>query len=169
MKVEVAVLGSPSVPNSPYGFFERKATLNKAQELCESRGGRPGLPVPNSPYGFCGRKATLNKVQELCESRGGRPGLPVPNSPYGFFERKATLNKAQSCVKVEVDDLGSPSVPNSPYGFFERKATLNKAQSCVKVEVPSLIVLNMVSVCHTFVFLFQLYVNELTAYKQKVC
>ena len=32
----------------------------RAQELCESRGGRPGLPVPNSPYGPCGRKATLN-------------------------------------------------------------------------------------------------------------
>ena len=25
-----------------------------AQELCESRGGRPGLPVPNKPYGLCG-------------------------------------------------------------------------------------------------------------------
>ena len=23
----------------------------RAQELCESRGSRPGLPVPNSPYG----------------------------------------------------------------------------------------------------------------------
>ena len=33
----------------------------RAQELCESRGGRPGLPVPNSPYGLCGRKATLNE------------------------------------------------------------------------------------------------------------
>ena len=30
-----------------------------AEELCESRGGRPGLPVPNSPYGLCGRKATV--------------------------------------------------------------------------------------------------------------
>ena len=30
-----------------------------AQELCESRGGRPGLPVPIYPYGLCGRKATL--------------------------------------------------------------------------------------------------------------
>jgi len=29
-------------------------------ELCERRGGRPGLSVPNSPYGLCGRKATLN-------------------------------------------------------------------------------------------------------------
>ena len=47
-----------------------------AQELCESRGGRPGLSVPNNPYGFGGRKATLNYeliAQELCESRGGRP------------------------------------------------------------------------------------------------
>ena len=32
----------------------------KAQDLCESRGGRSGLPVPNSPYDLCGRKATLN-------------------------------------------------------------------------------------------------------------
>ena len=31
----------------------------RAQELCESGGGRPGLPVPAGPYGLCGRKATL--------------------------------------------------------------------------------------------------------------
>ena len=65
----------------------------RAQELCWSRGGRPGLPVPNSPYGLCGRKATLNytvRAQELCGSRGGRPGLPVPSSPsYGLCGRKA--------------------------------------------------------------------------------
>ena len=44
---------------------------DRAQELCESRGGRPGLSVlgfpswafrPNEPYGFCGRKATLNRA-----------------------------------------------------------------------------------------------------------
>ena len=70
---------------------------HKAQELCESRGGRPGLPAPNSPYGLCGRKATLNlnvhplRPQELCESRSGRPGLPVPNKPDGFCGRKATM------------------------------------------------------------------------------
>ena len=34
--------------------------IYRAQELRESRGGRPGLPVPNSPYGLRGRKATLN-------------------------------------------------------------------------------------------------------------
>ena len=28
--------------------------------MCESRGGRPGLPVPNSPYRLRGRKATLS-------------------------------------------------------------------------------------------------------------
>ena len=27
----------------------------RAQERCESGGGRPGLPIPNSPYDLCGR------------------------------------------------------------------------------------------------------------------
>jgi len=35
-------------------------TLYQAQELCEGRGGRPGLPVHDKPYSFCGRKATMN-------------------------------------------------------------------------------------------------------------
>ena len=39
-----------------------EALLHRAQELCESRGGRPGLPVPNSPGGLCGRKATLEEA-----------------------------------------------------------------------------------------------------------
>ena len=43
VKVEVDVL--VDVPNTPYGFCGRKATLNcqsiGAQDLCESRGGRP--------------------------------------------------------------------------------------------------------------------------------
>ena len=44
VKVEVAVPGSPSLI-SPYGLCGRKAILkNRAQELCESRGGRHGLP-----------------------------------------------------------------------------------------------------------------------------
>ena len=70
--------------------------LVRAQELCESRGGRPG--PHKSPYGLCGHKATLNneffpiRAQELCEGRGGRSELPVPNSPYDLCGRKATLN-----------------------------------------------------------------------------
>ena len=64
----------------------RNATVNLntgAEQLCESRGGRPGAPVPNSPYGLCGRKATLN-----CRHR----------------------TEYRRCVKVEVDVLGSPSL-----------------------------------------------------------
>ena len=36
----------------------------RVQELCESRGGRPGLPVPNS-HGLRGRKATLEEEGAL--------------------------------------------------------------------------------------------------------
>ena len=60
--------------------LKKKAIWFRAQELCESRGGHPGLPVPNSPYGLCGRKATLEhsvRAQELCGSGGGRPGLSL--------------------------------------------------------------------------------------------
>ena len=61
------------------GAIYHTLSLLRAQELCESRGGRPGLPVPNKPYGLCERKAALkNRAQELCESRGGRPGLLCP-------------------------------------------------------------------------------------------
>ena len=46
------------------------------------------------------------------ESRGGRPGLTAPDSPYGFCGHKSTLNLSEfkSCVKIEVDVLGSPSL-----------------------------------------------------------
>ena len=36
----------------------------RAQELCESRDGRPGLPVPKSLRNLCGSKATLNLNDE---------------------------------------------------------------------------------------------------------
>ena len=58
-----------TVPNKLYGLCRRKATLNlswrliRAQELCESRCDRPGLPVPNRSHGFCGCKATLNQTE----------------------------------------------------------------------------------------------------------
>ena len=72
-------------------------SFNRAQELCESGGGRPGLPVPNKHYNRCGRKATLKRnygALELCKSIGGRPWLSVPNSPYGLCGRKATLKQS---------------------------------------------------------------------------
>ena len=78
VRVDVAVLGSPSL----IVLYGRKATLNwwrhSVQELCESRGGHPGLSVPYCRYILYGRKATLNwwrhSAQELCESRSGLPG-----------------------------------------------------------------------------------------------
>ena len=42
--------------------------LGIVQELCESRGGRPGLSWavhPNEPSGFRGRKAILNHASAL--------------------------------------------------------------------------------------------------------
>ena len=70
----------------------------RVQKLCESRGGRPGLPVLiTEPYGFCGRKATVNlnikkvRAQELCESRGGRDykmyyGIPKTTEYIGMIQ-----------------------------------------------------------------------------------
>ena len=46
VKVEVVVLGSPSIA------VRQVSVVNcslRVQELCESRGGRPGLPVNSSP------------------------------------------------------------------------------------------------------------------------
>ena len=66
VKVEVAFLGSPSLivfmVSVDEKHYERKKDANdRAQELCESRGGLPGLRVPNKPDGFCRRKAPLNQ------------------------------------------------------------------------------------------------------------
>ena len=40
--------------------YSRLLGRHLSRALCESGGGRPGLPVSNSPYGLCGRKAPLN-------------------------------------------------------------------------------------------------------------
>ena len=69
----------------------------RAEELCESRGGRCGLPVPSSPYGLCGRKATLNLNSDTQSSGAVRKSrwtswTGVPNSLYGLCGRKVTLN-----------------------------------------------------------------------------
>ena len=64
VNVEVAVLGSPSpILLAVCVDAKQNSTLTgtiRSQELCESRRGRPRLPVPSSPSGLCGRKATLN-------------------------------------------------------------------------------------------------------------
>ena len=56
----------------------------RVQELCESRSGRPGLPVPNKPAVSVDVKQQITVVsqssgdRELCESRGGCPRPPCP-------------------------------------------------------------------------------------------
>ena len=47
---------------------EEELVLIRAQELCESQGGHPGLPFPNTVIVYiisCGRKATLNLVNYI--------------------------------------------------------------------------------------------------------
>ena len=99
MKVEVAVLGSPSlivfvVSVDVKQHLEKKKLADRAQEVCERRGGRPGLPVPNSPCGFCGRKATLNK------------------------KSRRHLSTADECTPTRVKQMDhSVIAPPAPYEF----------------------------------------------------
>ena len=89
--------------------FEKNNNKKRKQEaqssgLCESRGGRPGLPVPNKPTVKCGRKATLQPQQlkfvliiikqfvgfgrSLCLliSKSVRVVVPYPsNRPVNFY------------------------------------------------------------------------------------
>ena len=65
----VAVLMSDRAQSSLWPIYPSRPTpcisrirCTKARALCESGGGRPGLPVTNSPYGLRGRKALINEV-----------------------------------------------------------------------------------------------------------
>ena len=65
-----------------------RTSVGQSFELCESRGGRPGLPVPNSACGLCGRKALNTEL----EHSGDRE------------------TEFRRCVKDEMDVLGSPTL-----------------------------------------------------------
>ena len=63
MKVEVAVLSLTVLMVSVdlKQHLKKKKTLSQSSgAVCESRGGRPGLPVPN---GLCGLEATSEEDQ----------------------------------------------------------------------------------------------------------
>ena len=117
------------------------------QELCESRGGRLGLPVPNKPTVSVDVKqqwiSTQSvRAQELCGRRNSRPGLPIPNSLYGLCGRKTALNlnimfRAQELCESRG---GHPelNVPNSPYGLCGRKAILNALCAVRAHTVPNM-------------------------------
>ena len=84
VKVTVDVLSFPSLIVRTVSVDSKQHRIQRyrAQELHESRGGRPGLPVPDNSHGLCGRKATLN----------------------------CSISELRSCKKVEVNVLVSPSL-----------------------------------------------------------
>ena len=71
----------------------------RAQEVYESRGGRPGLPVPNSPYGLRERKATLtlNARPAVLNVRYIGPRFLSTSSRHQF-----SLNYDWICIQVFV-------------------------------------------------------------------
>ena len=100
----------------------------RAQELCESGGGRPGLPVPNRLVFMVSVDVDIElnyytvRAQGLCESRGGRAGLPVPNRLV--FMVSVDVDIELNYYTVRAQELcesggGRPAlpVPNSPHGF----------------------------------------------------
>ena len=52
----------------------------RAQELCESRGGRPGLPAPKSPYGLGGRTVALHELTFQLKFDRNVPTVPPARS-----------------------------------------------------------------------------------------
>ena len=107
MKVEVDVLGSPSlivltvsvdVKSNTVYFIKRSERRSCVKVEVDDLG------APNSPYVLCGRKETLNW-------------------------NSSKLSELRSCVKVEVDVLGFPSLIIHNYGLCGRKATLNSNPS----------------------------------------
>ena len=130
----------------------------RAQELCESRGGLPGLPVPNSPYGLCGRRAAVKRIQiskvRSCVKEDmevlASPSLIVLNMVSVDVKQHwtwTTLTELRSCVKVEVAILGSPSLIVRRVSVLTW-TTFTELRSCVNVVVvilgsPSLIVYSL--------------------------
>ena len=88
MKVEEAVLGSPSlvvlmvsVDVKQHKLEQQSSDRSYVKVEVDVFG---SLSLILSPHGLCGRKVTLkNRVQELCKSLGGHPctPLPIPSHP----------------------------------------------------------------------------------------
>ena len=77
----------------------------RAQELCESRGGRPELPSLTN-LRFLDVKQHFSQPREpLCESRGGRPGLPFLINLrflWTWLEAASGACWSKECQKVSV-------------------------------------------------------------------
>ena len=59
---------------------------SRAQELCESRGGRPGHPVSNSLYG--GRKAIFEEEEDESVQSLSQPTRQVNAQQFDTDSRK---------------------------------------------------------------------------------
>ena len=63
----------------------RHFATTRAQKLCSSRGGHPGLPSPSCPYSLCGRKTTWNF--KSAERTGGKLQLNYMLTPHTWLSR----------------------------------------------------------------------------------
>ena len=136
--------GAGSVCGQLLGDGERPfsgVTTIRAQELCESRDGRPGLPVPNSLYGFCGRKATLNErrnkfwqiLDECAGKRGSKCGDPhaactlriatVPLYRWSLAGSRTMLSPRRTSKSQNGRLLLERTVPRRHFRFSRRLET----------------------------------------------
>ena len=83
----------------------------RAQELCESRGGRPGLPVPNSPYDLCGRKATLYCIYPIAFPHQQELGWTSPTTRWSSPTGTPTVGPTSSTLPAFWRRGPSPSTP----------------------------------------------------------
>ena len=68
VRTAVSAAGGCDLCNLPVKALASSISRCRPQELCESRGDRPGLPVYNKPDGFCGHKATFEEEEDLTVS-----------------------------------------------------------------------------------------------------
>ena len=102
-----AAITAPATNSSLYlkggmlGPTPRDAAIARGQELCERRGGFPGLPVPNKPEGFCGRKATVKRNESDHPHQAGTP----TTSATGWLSRVrvAWRSGSQSGTALSLD------------------------------------------------------------------
>ena len=96
------------VTNSPYGLCGRKERL-RAQELCESRGGRPGLPVP--------KKATVSvDVKQHSTNQATDQPLPPTFSPDTTLPRTASRGHFLPNSKQRTSVTGLPQPASKEEG-----------------------------------------------------
>ena len=102
---------------SPIPHFPRF----RAQELCESRGGRPGLPsLLNKPTVSVDVKQHFNKTS---------PSLT--NKPYGFCGRSALLTRGQTALSLETTQLKRERVCLCAMNGANRPLPLSAATGCL--------------------------------------